>query len=118
MSSFIAHERDGIRFGICDITHDSQQGKDENGTRPGVNFLYLECHCAKLENISLRSIEFFGKLSSFFMTFASNFLAYKKWEKVGHQELCSTPYKQEINPWCNNENEEILFVYILTRQNL
>jgi pullulanase/glycogen debranching enzyme len=28
-----------------------------------------------------------------------NYLASKRWEKVGSQELRSTPYKQEINPW-------------------
>jgi hypothetical protein len=28
-----------------------------------------------------------------------NYLASKRWEKVGRQEFCSTPYKQEINPW-------------------
>jgi hypothetical protein len=27
-----------------------------------------------------------------------NYLASKKWEKVGRQELCSTPYEQEIDP--------------------
>jgi hypothetical protein len=27
-----------------------------------------------------------------------NYLASKRWEKVGRQELRSTPYKQEINP--------------------
>jgi hypothetical protein len=27
-----------------------------------------------------------------------NYLASKKWEKVGRQELRSTPYKQEIDP--------------------
>jgi hypothetical protein len=27
------------------------------------------------------------------------YLAPKRWEKVGHQELCSIPYKQEIDPW-------------------
>jgi hypothetical protein len=27
-----------------------------------------------------------------------NYLASKRWEKVGHQELCSTPYKQEMDP--------------------
>jgi hypothetical protein len=26
-------------------------------------------------------------------------LASKRWEKVGRQELRSTPYKQEIHPW-------------------
>jgi hypothetical protein len=30
------------------------------------------------------------------MTFAPNYLTSKK---VGHQELRSTPYKQEIDPW-------------------
>jgi hypothetical protein len=28
-----------------------------------------------------------------------NYLASKSWEKVGRQELRSTPYKQEIDPW-------------------
>jgi hypothetical protein len=28
-----------------------------------------------------------------------NYLASKGWEKVGRQELCSTPYEQEIDPW-------------------
>jgi hypothetical protein len=27
-----------------------------------------------------------------------NYLASKRWEKVGRQELRSTPYKQEIDP--------------------
>jgi hypothetical protein len=27
-----------------------------------------------------------------------NYLALKRWEKVGRQELRSTPYKQEIHP--------------------
>jgi hypothetical protein len=27
-----------------------------------------------------------------------NYLTSKRWQKVGRQELCSTPYKQEINP--------------------
>jgi hypothetical protein len=48
--------------------------------------------------------KFFKKLSSFFMTFAPNYLASKRWEKVGHQELCSTPRKQEIHPWLILEN--------------
>jgi hypothetical protein len=29
-----------------------------------------------------------------------NYLASKRWEKVGCQELRSTPYKQEKDPWC------------------
>jgi hypothetical protein len=32
------------------------------------------------------------------MTFAPNYLASKRWEKVGRQEFGSTPYKQEIDP--------------------
>jgi hypothetical protein len=28
-----------------------------------------------------------------------NYLASKKWEKVGRQELRSIPYEQEIDPW-------------------
>jgi hypothetical protein len=28
-----------------------------------------------------------------------NYLASKKWKKVGRQELRSTTYEQEINPW-------------------
>jgi hypothetical protein len=28
-----------------------------------------------------------------------NYLSSKKWEKVGRQELRSTPCKQEIDPW-------------------
>ncbi len=28
-----------------------------------------------------------------------NYLASKKWEKVGRQELSSSPYEQEIDPW-------------------
>jgi hypothetical protein len=28
-----------------------------------------------------------------------NYLASKKWGKVGRQELLSTPFEQEINPW-------------------
>jgi hypothetical protein len=31
-----------------------------------------------------------------------NYLASKRWEKVGHQELCSAPYKQEIDPRSSN----------------
>jgi hypothetical protein len=27
-----------------------------------------------------------------------NYLSSKRWEKVGHQELHSAPYKQEIDP--------------------
>jgi hypothetical protein len=27
-----------------------------------------------------------------------NYFASKRWEKTGHQELHSTPYKQEIDP--------------------
>jgi hypothetical protein len=53
-----------------------------------------------LENLPLQSTEFYKKLSFFFMTFAPNHLASKRWEKVGRQELRSTPYKQEINPRC------------------
>jgi hypothetical protein len=33
-----------------------------------------------------------------------NYLASNRWEKVGRQELRSTPYKQEINPrWAAND---------------
>jgi hypothetical protein len=32
------------------------------------------------------------------MTFVPKYLASKRWEKVGRQELRSTPYKQEIHP--------------------
>jgi hypothetical protein len=28
-----------------------------------------------------------------------NYLASKRWVKVGRRELRSTPYKQEIHPW-------------------
>jgi hypothetical protein len=28
-----------------------------------------------------------------------NYLSSKRWEKVWRQELRSTPYKQEIDPW-------------------
>jgi hypothetical protein len=36
-----------------------------------------------------------------------NYLASKKWEKVGRQELRSTPYKQEIDPW----SQPVLFFW-------
>ena len=42
------------------------------------------------------------KLSSFLITFLPIYLASKRWEKVGHQELRSTPYKQEIDPWMSH----------------
>jgi hypothetical protein len=35
-----------------------------------------------------------------------NYLASKKWEKVGRQELHSTPYKQEIDPWSKGLKNE------------
>jgi hypothetical protein len=38
-----------------------------------------------------------------------NYLASKRWEKVGRQELRPTPYIQEIDPrWLN---EQIYFLY-------
>jgi hypothetical protein len=38
-------------------------------------------------------------LGAKFMKKKLNYLALKRWEKVGNQELRSTPYKQEIDPW-------------------
>ncbi len=36
-----------------------------------------------------------------------NYLASKRWVKVGRQELRSTPYKQEIDPWCHKSNHHL-----------
>jgi hypothetical protein len=47
----------------------------------------------------LQSTELYKKFSSFFMTLRPNYLVSKRWEKVGHQDLRSTPYKQESNLW-------------------
>jgi hypothetical protein len=33
------------------------------------------------------------------MTFAPSYVASTRFEKDGHQELRSTPYKREIDPW-------------------
>jgi hypothetical protein len=38
------------------------------------------------------------KLGAKVMKKELNYLASKRWEKVGHQELHSAPYKQEIDP--------------------
>jgi hypothetical protein len=57
---------------------------------PGLTFL--------LENLPLRSAEFYKKLGAKVMKKELNDLASKKWEKVGRNELRSTPYKQEIEP--------------------
>jgi hypothetical protein len=57
------------------------------------------CPAFWLENLPLRSTEFYEKSSSFFMTFVLNYLASKRWGKVGHQELRSTSFEQEIDSW-------------------
>jgi hypothetical protein len=35
-----------------------------------------------------------------------SYLASKRWEKFGNQELPSTPYQQEIDPWWNGYEVE------------
>jgi hypothetical protein len=41
-----------------------------------------------------------------------NYLASKRWEKVGGQELRSTPCKQEINPWNRQSDLNIGFILL------
>jgi hypothetical protein len=75
-----------------------------NPTSPGVDFLYFKgswaplCPTFRLENLPVWSTELYNRMCSFFMTFATNYLSSKRWEKVGHQELHSTSYKREIDP--------------------
>jgi hypothetical protein len=46
-----------------------------------------------------KSTEFYKKLGAKVMKKELNYLVSKRWEKVGRQELRSTPCKQEIDPW-------------------
>jgi hypothetical protein len=43
-----------------------------------------------------------------------NYLASKRWKKIGHQELRSTPYKQEINPCIHFEGLFVAYIFSIT----
>jgi hypothetical protein len=51
------------------------------------------------ENLPLQFTELYKKLGAKVMKKELNYLSSKRWEKVGRQELRSTPCNQEINPW-------------------
>jgi hypothetical protein len=65
---------------------------------PGIDLLYIkgvERHCAQIFD---KKIYLYGSQVAKVMKKELNYWASKKWEKVGRQELRSTPYKQEIDP--------------------
>jgi hypothetical protein len=51
-----------------------------------------------LENLPLKSTEFYNRLGAKVMKKELNYLASKRWGKNKFQELRSTPFKQEIDP--------------------
>jgi hypothetical protein len=68
-----------------------------------------------LENLPLHSTELYKKLGAKLIKKELNFLASKRWEKAGRQELHSTPYKQEIDPWCLIHNAHLMKILIFCK---
>jgi hypothetical protein len=54
------------------------------------------------------------------MTFAPNCFISKRWQKVGRQELPSTPYKQEIDPRATSYQQKIsaILIFLNNTENL
>jgi hypothetical protein len=82
-----SHPSHGIPFSSSQKTHDNN-GIILHATRGG--FLVNRGSWAPL---------FCKKLGAKVMKKELNYLTQKRWEKVGRQELGSTLYKQEMNPW-------------------